>query len=86
MNLKRKGLKVGVIGVDSEAALVNGDYQIVFSSPEILFMRKKWRILLTSLVYSTQLRALVIDEAHTCKDWLGFTLIITNVICKFPFI
>ena len=39
----------------------SGEYQLVFCSPEILFMRKKWRCMLTSPVYSTRLRALVID-------------------------
>lgn len=42
-NLKDRGLKTGVLGVDSEDALTAGDFQIVFSSPEMLFMRKRWR-------------------------------------------
>lgn len=68
-NLKDRGLKTGVLGVDSEDALTAGDFQIVFSSPEMLFMRKRWREMLMSDIYSSQLQALIIDEAHTCKKW-----------------
>jgi len=49
--------------------LAAGEFQIVFSSPEMLFMSKHWRNMLTSDVYSSQLQAFVIDEAHTCKKW-----------------
>ena len=58
-----------MLGVDNEDDLVAGEFQVVFSSPEMLFMRKFWRDMLTSDIYSSQLQAFIIDEAHTCKKW-----------------
>lgn len=54
------------IGVDSESNLAAGKFQIVFSSPEMLFMQKCW---IMSDIYKSQLQAVVIDEAHTVKKW-----------------
>ena len=68
-NLKSRGLKTGVLGIDNEDHLVAGQFQIVFSSPEMLFLHKRWRDMLTSNVYFSQLQAFVVDEAHTCKKW-----------------
>lgn len=62
-------MKTGILGVDSESDLAGGKFQIVFSSPEMLFMRKHWRDMLTSDIYMSQLQALIIDEAHTVKKW-----------------
>lgn len=46
-----------------------GVYKIVYFTPEMLLLNKQWRYLLTSQVYRENLRALVIDEAHTVKKW-----------------
>lgn len=48
--------------------VLQGDYQILFISPELLFARK-WRFMLLSDVYAHRLRAFIVDEAHTCKEW-----------------
>lgn len=64
-----RGLKTGILGVNREDDLAAGEFQIVFSSPEMLFMRKYWRNMLSSDIYACQLKGLVIDEAHTCKKW-----------------
>ena len=69
MNLKTRGLSVGVLGVDNWNELAAGKFQIVFSSPEMLFMSQRWRTMLTSETYSSRIQALIIDEAHTCKQW-----------------
>ncbi len=47
----------------------NGDYQLVLFIPEMLLEKKRWRRMLQGDVYSSRLRALVVDEAHTVKKW-----------------
>ena len=43
----------------------NGEYQLVYFTPEILLGGKKWRTLLVGVVYSSRLHVVVIDEVHT---------------------
>ena len=46
-----------------------GVYKLVYFTPEMLLLNKHWRvILLTSKVYTQNLRALIVDEAHTVKN------------------
>ena len=48
--------------------VVDGQYNIVFFTLEILLLTKIWRELLSSSTYySDHLHAVVIDEAHTVK-------------------
>ena len=47
----------------------NGEYQLVYFTQEILLGGKKWRKLLVGDVYSSRLRVVVIDEAHTVVQW-----------------
>ena len=49
--------------------VVNGFFQVIFFTPEILLNNKQWRQLLSTNVYLQQLRALVLDKAHTVKKW-----------------
>ena len=58
----------GMVGVDPDRNILQGDYQIVFISPELLFTRQ-WRFMLLTEAYTSRLRAFVVDEAHTCKQW-----------------
>ena len=53
-------MKIGILGVDSESDLAAGEFQIVFTFPEMLFMRKHWREMLMSDIYKSQLQALII--------------------------
>ena len=46
-----------------------GVYKIVFFTPEMLLLNKGWCHLLTSQTYRANLRAIVVDEAHTIKKW-----------------
>ena len=41
-----------------------GNFQLVFFTPEMLIGSKRWRNMLTGNVYSERLKAFVIDEAH----------------------
>uniref|UniRef100_A0A1X7TS72 DNA 3'-5' helicase n=1 Tax=Amphimedon queenslandica TaxID=400682 RepID=A0A1X7TS72_AMPQE len=47
--------------------ILEGEYQLVFISPEALLSRRKWRKMLLTDVYQNNLIALVIDEAHCVK-------------------
>lgn len=55
--------------------VMKGDYQLVLFTPEMLLNKKRWRRMLLGNVYSSRLRAFVIDEAHTVKKW--------SVVCQF---
>ena len=47
-----------------------GMYQIVNFTPEMILGSQKWRSMLLGEIYSSRLRAFIIDEAHTVKKWL----------------
>ena len=71
--LTGRGLPAACVIADCDEAtkvgVQQGQYKIVFFSPEILLNTKSWRELLIGPIYSKRLRALVIDEAHTVKKW-----------------
>ena len=47
----------------------DGKYQIVYFTPEMLLGSKKWRRVFLTTVYTSRLRAFVVDEAHTVIKW-----------------
>ena len=49
-------------------AVQMGVYKIVFFTSE-MWLNKQWHRLLTSQIYTANLRAVVVDEAHTIKKW-----------------
>ena len=46
-----------------------GEYQLVYITPELLITSSVWRKMLVGELYSERLRALVVDETHTVKKW-----------------
>ncbi|XP_071168472.1 ATP-dependent DNA helicase RecQ-like [Mytilus edulis] len=48
-----------------------GQFSIVFSSPEAAFTTGMWRKSLTSGVFHDRVKAVVIDEAHCITEWGG---------------
>ena len=73
-NLTARGLRCELVGEAQadEAVLLDvaeGKYQLVFMSPESLLLNTRWREMLRSTVYRTNLVALAIDEAHLVKKW-----------------
>ena len=46
-----------------------GVYQIVFVSPEALFLGIEWRSMLSTSVYHLHLVGFIIDEAHCIMKW-----------------
>lgn len=49
--------------------VANGNYQLIYFTPEALLNHKRWRNVLHSEVYGQRLRVVVIDEAHTVIKW-----------------
>ena len=47
----------------------NGEFQIVFTSPESLLMSMEWKNTLSSKVYRDNLVGFVVDEAHCIQKW-----------------
>ena len=48
---------------------VNGEYQLIFFTPELLLGIKKWRKLLSKDMYTRRVKAFVVDEADCAKKW-----------------
>lgn len=71
--LTKRGLSttcvIGDCEEDTIRGVKQGQYQLVFFSPEILINNKGWREMLLGPIYGKRLKALVIDEAHTVKKW-----------------
>ena len=66
------GLKTGCVLISANSMMIGvktGKYQLVYFTPEALLEHIRWRKLLRTEVYSTRLRVLVIDEAHTVIKW-----------------
>ena len=47
----------------------NGDYFFVFANPEALVLNEKWRKMIQTPVYQTNLFGIVADEAHVIPKW-----------------
>ena len=80
-----KGLSVNFVGEgqdDDRAldAIVHGQVQLVYISPESLLENKRYRSMLKSRNYQEKMVALVVDEAHCVKFWLVPPVMI---VCKF---
>lgn len=66
-----------------------GEYQLVFVSPEALFLTTEWRGMLSSDIYRRFLVGFIVDEAHCVKKWYvdrhyqqaGFTLLYSYTGC-----
>ena len=73
--IKRMGISATYVS-DKESittlmrqGIERGDYQIVFASPEALFLGTQWRCMLSSSVYHLNLVGFIVDEAHCIKKW-----------------
>ena len=53
----------------TEIGICLGKYQIVYMSPEMLLGDNHWRDMLVSPVYTNNLKAMVVDEAHCVQKW-----------------
>ena len=70
----KKGIRAEFVGQAQEdtaaiSAIVKGDIQLVYASPESLLCNSTYRNMLLLDKYKNNLRALVVDEAHCVKLW-----------------
>jgi len=68
-----RGLKCARVGNCTEEMkqkILDGEYQLVFVSPEALLATRRWRKMLLSPIYQNNLIAVVVDEAHCVRNWL----------------
>ena len=85
---KQKKKKINAIYVGdanendgSLEAICDGNYQLVFFSPESLLTNMTWRDIFGSPVYQKNLVALVVDKACCVKKWLvSFLLLLDTVL------
>ena len=54
---------------NDDGAIVNGEYSHLFTSPKAILKDSKWRKMLLSSVYTKNLIAIAIDEAHCIVKW-----------------
>ena len=70
--LQNSGIRA--VNISSQAdidwsRIEKGEYSIVFGSPEAWLMNDRWRTMLCNDVYSRNLCAVAIAEAHVIKQW-----------------
>ncbi len=71
------GIKCGCVGVDLHVdreedhilLLKTGGYQLLYTTPETLINSPSWREMIRSDIYTTNLVAYVVDEAHCIDEW-----------------
>ena len=76
------------------ALTIYGDYSIIFANPEALVLYEKWRKMIQTSVYQTNLFGIVADEAHVILyvycylftevlwDNLGKLFPVVTVLCE----
>jgi superfamily II DNA helicase RecQ len=52
-----------------ENANINGEFSIVFASPESIVKNQKWREMLRGKIYQKNLFGIVTDEVHVIPKW-----------------
>jgi hypothetical protein len=52
-----------------ENAIINGEFSIVFASPESIVKNQKWREMLCCKIYQNNLFGIVRDEVHVIPKW-----------------
>ena len=79
------------ISLEEELAVLQGEFSLVYISPEQLLARGKWREMLRSDVYREKMVGFIVDEAHCVKKWyvhrlcMYFSLLYTGPL-MFPWV
>ena len=55
--------------IDDSDGIMQGNYQLLYASPESVLRVDKWRNMLGSSVYQENLMGVAIDEAHCICTW-----------------
>lgn len=71
--LQKKGIKASFIGGGQVEAkfqqILNGEMNIVYSSPEAMLSNDQWREMIRSPIYQRSVIAVAVDEAHCITHW-----------------
>ena len=71
--LKKTGVNAAAVfdgqSEDILEGVENGDFSLVYSSPESMLSSERWRQLLTSSDFTSRCDVVVIDEAHCIVHW-----------------
>ncbi|XP_062622050.1 uncharacterized protein LOC134283551 [Saccostrea cucullata] len=68
--LNRLGYRAVQVSNDTDKqAVMNGYFQFVFGSPELLVGDDKWREVLRNPIFTSKNQLIVVDEAHTVIQW-----------------
>lgn len=59
----------GQVDDDVVMAVISGQVQLVYISPENILMNYRFRSMICGAHYQESLKALVVDEAHCIKLW-----------------
>ena len=70
-HLMSKGIRAAYVGKDEQTdqAIKDGKFNIVFGSPESLVSSQSWRCVLQSPLYRQRLVGIAVDEVHTVVNW-----------------
>ncbi|XP_062582870.1 uncharacterized protein LOC134244624 [Saccostrea cucullata] len=68
--LNRLGYRAVQVSNDTDKqAVMNGYFQFVLGSPELLVGDDKWREVLRNPIFTSKHQLIVVDEAHTVIQW-----------------
>ena len=69
-SLRISAISLSNMSSESEVkAIENGDYSIVYGSPESWLGDRRWRKMVVSDTYQKSVRAVAVDEAHVICHW-----------------
>ena len=68
---ERRGMKCTYVGQEPsiKAAVIAGEYQLVYITPEYLLRDLRIREMFRSQVFVVNMIALIVDEAHCIDTW-----------------
>ncbi len=71
--LQKLGISAAYVGSDQSNSVLNkvenGEYTLVFMSPESTLDSERWRSMVTNPVYSKSLMGIAVDEVHCVTQW-----------------
>lgn len=71
LQLQSRGISAACLSGNSvdEDGIINGEYSLIFASPESVVKNEKWREMLQSKLYQDNLFGIVTDEVHVVPKW-----------------
>ena len=70
-----KCVRIGSCTEEIKQRVIQGEYQLVFISPEALLATRRWRKMLLNPIYQNTIIVVVADKAHCVRNWLVYASI-----------